>query len=210
MKTNKPIKPYLLMTLGAFIVSFGLVNIHQPAQITEGGVLGLILLLNHWLKVSPSVISPILDIICYAISFKMLGKQFIKRSIFATIVLSLSLSFWELFPRFLPHIGSQPILAAILGGMSIGLGIGLIIRSGGSGGGDDALALIISKSLNIRIAFAYLFTDLTVLLFSLSYIPLKNIVVSLLTVTVSSYLIDFCQRPLPFHPNVYLTQKKAR
>ena len=55
---------------------------------------------------------------------------------------------------------------------------------------DDALALVISKVTRWRLSFAYLFTDLTVLLLSLSYIPITRIAFSLVTVTLSSFLID--------------------
>ena len=75
----------------------------------------------------------------------------------------------------------------------MGIGVGLVIRQGGSSGGDDALALVISKLTRCRISRAYLFTDLTVLLLSLSYIPFQRIAFSLITVTLSSLLIDMVQ-----------------
>ena len=68
-----------------------------------------------------------------------------------------------------------------------------MVREGGASGGDDALALIISKVSGCRIAKAYLITDLTVLLLSLSYIPWQRIAYSLVTVTLSSFLIDKIQ-----------------
>ena len=70
-----------------------------------------------------------------------------------------------------------------------------MVRQGGSCGGDDALALVISKATGWRLSRAYLFTDLTVLLLSLSYIPLRRIAFSLVTVTVSSLIIDALQSP---------------
>ena len=73
------------------------------------------------------------------------------------------------------------------------LGVGLVVREGGASGGDDALALIIAKVSGCRIAKAYLITDLTVLLLSLSYIPWQRIAYSLVTVTLSSFLIDKIQ-----------------
>ena len=73
----------------------------------------------------------------------------------------------------------------------IGIGCGLVVRQGASCAGDDALALVISKITGWGISRAYLFTDLTVLVLSLSYIPVKRIIYSLITVTISSYLIDF-------------------
>ena len=70
-------------------------------------------------------------------------------------------------------------------------------RQGGSSGGDDALALVIHKLTGWKLSRAYLFTDLTVLLASLSYIPVRRIAFSLVTVTVSSLLIDWVKEYTP-------------
>ena len=85
----------------------------------------------------------------------------------------------------------------LLGGVFVGVGVGLIVRQGGSSGGDDALALVIHKLTGWRLSRAYLFTDLTVLFASLSYIPFRRIAFSLVTVTVSSLLIDFVKEWQP-------------
>ena len=85
------------------------------------------------------------------------------------------------------------LAAALLGALFVGVGVGLIVRQGGSSGGDDALALSISAMTGLRVSKAYLFTDLTVLTLSLSYIPIRRIAYSLITVTVSSWLIDLIQ-----------------
>ena len=73
----------------------------------------------------------------------------------------------------------------------MGIGVGLIVRQGGSSGGDDALALTIARVSGWKLARSYLFTDVAVLMLSLTYIPLRRIAFSLLTVTISSYLIDW-------------------
>ena len=78
--------------------------------------------------------------------------------------------------------------------------MGLIVRQGGSGGGDDALALTIARVTKWKIARAYLVTDIIVLALSLSYIPLSRIAFSLVTVTVSSLLIGFIQEAKIFRP----------
>ena len=105
-------------------------------------------------------------------------------------------------PRLHTYFGRQLILTAgqlllsfvLLGALFVGVGVGLIVRQGGSSGGDDALALSIAKAVKCRISYAYLFTDLTVLTLSLSYIPFKRIAYSLITVTLSSWIIDFFQK----------------
>ena len=72
---------WLLLMLGTAILSFGLYNIHSQSRITEGGVLGMILLLNHWFKISPSITGVILDFSCYFIGWRMLGNKFLKNAI---------------------------------------------------------------------------------------------------------------------------------
>lgn len=185
------IKKILILLLGAMICSFGIHNIHQRTNITEGGIMGLMLLIEHWFKISPAYITPVLDIACYVLAFKFLGGKFIKLSIISTLFISGFYKIWELFPPMLPDLSAHPLIAAILGGIFVGIGVGLIIRQGGSSGGDDALALTISHTLRWKVSRSYLFTDIVVLLLSLTYIPVTRIIFSLITVTISSHLIDW-------------------
>lgn len=182
-----------LLILGAAICSFGIHNIHQRTGITEGGVIGLMLLVEHWLGVSPAFITPVLDLACYLLAFRYLGGWFIKISVISTLSVSLFYKVWECFPPMLPDLSPYPLLAAVAGGLFVGAGVGIIVRQGGSSGGDDALALTISHVTHLRLSRAYLFTDLVVLGLSLTYIPAKRIVFSLITVTLSSFLIDRIQ-----------------
>ena len=177
----------------AAIVSLGLYTVHRQSGSTEVCVLGAVLLLHHWFGWPASVITPVLDISCYLLALKVLGPDFIKWSVASTLCVSGFFRLWETWPPFLPDLSGQPLLAAVLGALFVGVGVGLIVRQGGSSGGDDALALSIAKAVKCRISYAYLFTDLTVLLLSLSYIPFRRIAYSLVTVTVSSWLIDLLQ-----------------
>ena len=190
-------KKFFLIVLGAAICSFGIHNIHQRTAITEGGVIGMMLLIDRWTALQPAVITLILDIICYALAFKYLGGRFIRISVISTVSVSLFYDFWELFPPMLPDLSGYPLIAALAGGLFVGVGVGLIVRQGGSSGGDDALALTISHLTRWKLSRAYLFTDLTVLLLSLSYIPVRRIFFSLITVTVSSVLIDWIEDVKP-------------
>lgn len=190
-------KKFFFIVLGAAVCSFGIHNIHQRTAITEGGVIGMMLLIDRWLDLPPAFITPVLDITCYALAFKYLGGRFIKISIISTLSVSLFYDFWEMFPPMLPDLSDYPLIAALAGGMFVGAGVGLIVRQGGSSGGDDALALTISHISHWRLSRAYLFTDLTVLALSLSYIPLPRIFFSVITVTVSSLLIDRVQNMKP-------------
>lgn len=191
MKTNKSAQRSALnIIIGMLILSFGLVNIHNPFKISEGGVLGSILLINYWTNIDMALISITLDLICYTIAFKYFGLKFILKSLSASFILSIFLSFWNTMPMFLEILRPYPLIAALIAGLCVGVGVGLAMRSGVSSGGDDALALVISKKFKVKLSHAYMFTDFTVLLLSLSYIAPTKIFYSLITVTISSYTID--------------------
>lgn len=182
-----------LLLLGTAILSFGLYNIHRRVGITEGGVLGMVLLLDHHFGLPPYIATPILDGLCYILGWRFLGGDFIRLSAVSTLGMSGFLRLWQSLPYMVPDLTAHPLAAAILGGLCVGIGVGLVVRQGGSSGGDDALALVISKKTRCRLSRAYLVTDLTVLLLSLSYIPIRRIAFSLITVTLSSLIIDFVQ-----------------
>ena len=69
-----PSRTVLSIILGTAITTFGIYNIHQQADITEGGILGLILLFHFWFGMSSSILSPVLDALSYARGFRFLGK----------------------------------------------------------------------------------------------------------------------------------------
>ena len=162
-------------------LAFGLYHVHSVSGITEGGVLGATLLLDHWFSLSPAVSGFVLNLLCYGWGWRLLGRGFIAYSLIATVGFSLPYKLYELFPTL------------------VGVGAGLSVRAGGASGGDDALAMCIAHVTGMGIQWAYLSTDLVVLGLSLTYIPLRRIGYSLLTVLISGQLIGLVQRlPLPW------------
>ena len=191
-------KNCIILILASAFQAVGIRNIHALADITEGGTLGATLLLEHWFGISPALSSFLMNAACFALGLKILGPKFIGYSFVAAAGYSLGYALWEQFPPVWPEIAAHPLPAAILGALFIGIGAGLCVRAGGATTGDDALAMSISHSIKVPIQWVYLVTDLTVLLLSLSYIPLKRIAYSLLTVILSGQIIGWIQRlPVP-------------
>ena len=175
--------------LGSAILAFGLYHIHSFSGVTEGGVLGLTLLLHHWLGLSPAVSGLVLNLCCYALGWRVIGGDFVAYSLISGGGFSLFYAIFERFPPLFPGIAELPLLASILGAAFVGVGVGLCVRMGGAPGGDDALAMSLSKLTGAGIQWIYLASDLVVLLLSLSYIPVKKIVYSFLTVILSGQII---------------------
>lgn len=183
----------LLCIVGSCILSFGLYNIHALSGVTEGGILGMTLLLQHWLNLSPSITGFVMNALCYIIGWRMLGLEFVKYSIVAGGGFSLFYAIFEQFPPLFPALANMPFAAAILGALFVGIGVGLCVRAGGAPGGDDALAMSVCKATGWNIRVAYLASDLIVLGLSISYLDLKRLALSLLTVILSGQIIGFVQ-----------------
>ena len=184
----------LVLLAGSIIQAIGIYNIHALSGVTEGGVLGLTLLLKHWFDISPALSSLLLNLTCYLLGWKTLGKEFIGYSLVSICIYSVSYGICEQFPPLWPQIGQYPLLAALAGALFIGIGAGLCVKAGGATAGDDALAMSFRHILGFPIERVYLISDLTVLLLSLSYIPFRRIAYSLLTVILSGQIIGFIQK----------------
>lgn len=190
---NITLKKCAITLLGSFILAFGLYHVHSISGVTEGGVLGATLLLEHWTGISPAVTGGIMNVLCYVLGWKLLGKEFIAYSALATVGFSGMYKICEQFPHLWPGLADMPLVAALVGALFVGVGAGLCVRVGGAPSGDDALAMSISHAAGWKIQWVYLLSDLIVLVMSLSYIPVRRIGYSLFTVLLSGQLIGFVQ-----------------
>lgn len=180
--------------LGSAILAFGLYQIHSFSGVTEGGVLGMTLLLHHWPGISPAISGLVMNLACYIMGWRLLGREFILYSVISGGSFSAFYALFEQFPPLWPKLAEYPLLAAVFGALFVGVGVGLAVRAGGAPGGDDALAMSVSHVTHWNIQWVYLMSDLIVLGLSISYIPLRRLGYSLLTVILSGQLIGWIQR----------------
>ncbi|MBR3764914.1 MAG: YitT family protein [Clostridia bacterium] len=183
----------LLALLGAAIQAAGMCNIHAWAEVTEGGVLGATLLLQHWTGISPALTALLLNALCYLIGWKTLGRGFLAYSAVCGVGYSVFYAILAPFAPLWPQVVASPLLSALLGAVFVGVGAGLCVRMGGAPGGDDALAMALSRLTGWGIQWIYLFTDALVLGLSMTYIPLGKLMYSLLTVVLSGQIIGWMQ-----------------
>ena len=187
-------KNCFLALLGAAIQAVGVCNIHAYSGVTEGGVLGATLLIQHWLHISPAVSSLVLNTACYLLGWRTLGREFILYSILAGGGFSLFYALCEPFAPLWPALVTSPLACAVIGAVFVGVGAGMSVRGGGAPGGDDALAMSLSRIMKWDIQWVYLFSDLVVLALSATYIPWQRLGYSLLTVLLSGQIIGWVQK----------------
>ena len=147
----------------------------------------------HWFNISPSISSIVIDLSFYFLGFLILNQKFRVNAIVGTLTYSIAyFMFNSLSINW--FFSSNLLLSSIIGGLVLGVGCGIVVRSIGSCGGDDSLALIINSTLNIPLFWCYFGMDMIVIILSLSYINVKFIPYSILTSFLSSLIIDLLSR----------------
>ena len=146
------------------------------------------------MNISPAVSGFVLNALCYLLGIKTLGASFLFYSVIAGGGFSAFYAFFEQFDPLWPGLASMPLAAALLGAVFVGVGVGLSVRAGGAPGGDDALAMSLMKTLHQPIERIYLFSDLTVLALSATYLPFERLACSLLTVILSGQIVGLMLR----------------
>ena len=187
---KETLKSILLIIIGASILSFGSYNFNYQNNVTEGGVLGLLLLMQQIFNISPSITSVIIDFSLFAIGTKFFGKRFLLYSVLSTIAFSTTYKIWESVGFLIPSFTNNMLIASILAGIGVGVGVGLVVRGGGASGGDDVIALLGNKLLKLKVNHVYLATDSIVLLMSLVYLDIKQVFFSIIAVTISGKIIS--------------------
>lgn len=194
LKSYKLVQHTAIALLGSAVLAFGLYNIHSISGVTEGGGLGLNLLLQYWFGISPAITNFVFNFICYILGWKIMGKVFLYYSGVSAVGFSVIYKVCEQFRPLWPGLADLPLASALSGAVFVGIGVGLCVRVGGATSGDDALAMTISRITGIDIQWIYLVTDGIILLLSLTYIPVERIVYSLLTVVLSGQIIGRVQK----------------
>ena len=191
---------YSIALCGSAILAFGLYHIHSCAGVTEGGVLGATLLLQHWFSLSPAISGLVLNAVCYLIGAHTLGREFVLCSAVSTGGFCAVYAVCEQFPPLWPQLYGMPLVAALIGAVFVGVGAGLCVLVGGAPSGDDALAMSLARITRRDIRYMYLISDVVVLGLSTTYIPWQRLIWSLLTVVLSGQIIGWIQH-IPLYKN---------
>lgn len=161
-------------------------------NLAEGGMTGITLIIYNLFNINPALSTIVLNIPLLLIGLKILGFEALIYTFIGTFSLSLNLWFWQTFPVTL-SVENDLLIAALLAGLFGGLGSGLVYKFGGTTGGTDIVARIIEKRYGLTIGRSLLLLDVIVLLLSLSYLSVKEMMYTLIAVFVFSQVVDFVQ-----------------
>ena len=185
----KILKECFIVSIACIIMAFNTNYFYLGNKLAQGGVSGLSLIIHYITEIDISYIYFALNIPLIIIAYIFIGKDFVFKTLFATIILTI---FLKVFGSFRGPI-DDILMASIFGGGINGIAIGIIFYAGGSSGGTDIIAKIINQHYGVAIGKVLLTIDF-IILSMVAFIFGKVIFMyTLISLLVSSKMIDIIQ-----------------
>lgn len=147
--SKEMILQYLVITIGSAIFALSVVLFLLPYKVAPGGIPGIAIIISTLTKYPPGITMLVLNIPCFVLGLCCLGKDFSAKTIYTAVAISFFTDFFNEVLQLDLHL-KQTILAPVFGGVTLGVGMGLILKVGGATMGTGTLAKLIATYTNIK------------------------------------------------------------
>ena len=197
-----------VIAAGAVLMGVALSVLMVPFKIAPGGASGLATVLHYLTGLRVSVLIPLINIPIFIIGIIRLERDFLVKSVFGTVVLSIATE----TAAILPPPTSDPLISAVFGGAVMGIGISAVLSRGGTTGGTDILVLVIRRSFSeVSVGRLYLLIDGAVIAMAgLAFSSGEVIFYSAVSLVVSTYMTDAALEGLNLARLVYIISDSNR
>lgn len=189
---KKILKEYSIITFGAVVAAAGIYFFMLPLNIAIGSGSALAMVLSHYLPLPISAISLIFNVIMLLLGFLLIGREFGAKTVFASIIVPVSLGVFEqIFPNF-KSLTDDPLLDTLCYILIVGIAMAILFSYNASSGGLDIVAKIMSKYLRMGLGTAVSISGIAVALSSV-FIPnvsAKTVVISVLGTYFGGMIVD--------------------
>ena len=215
---RKPLSPvlstlrdYAILTLAAFVLDIGVYFFKFQNNFSFGGVTGISIVLNRLLPWSPSSYNFVINMLLLLVGFLFIGRDFGIKTVYVSVVSSLTLSLLEkLYPMSAP-LTNQPVLELIFAIVLPAASAAILFNVGASGGGTDIIAMVLRKHTSLDIGKALFCVDLFIVicacfvfdiqtgLFSFTGLMAKTLVIDgvIENINLCKYFTIVCEDPAP-------------
>lgn len=200
----KVFKNYILISLGAFVFAYGLESFLVPNEIIDGGIVGISMILAQLLGLPLGIFLLILNLPFLFLGYKQIGKTFAFQSLYGITLASI---FTQLLHHTTP-LTKDPLLAAVFGGIIVGIGVGLVLRNSGSLDGSEIVAILISSKSPFSVGQIVLFINLFILSSAGFVFSLNSAMYSLITYFVAFKMIDIVVEGLDQSKSIWIISDK--
>ena len=178
-----------LILLGNAVYALAVTAFILPTGLVTGGSTGLALVFYHGAGVPVTLFVSAFNLLMFLVGLAVLGRQFALTTLLSTVSSPLILGVLERLPQ-LEALTSDRMLAAVYGGLMIGLGIGIVIKAGASTGGMDIPPLVLRKKLGIPVSLSMYGFDFLILLFQMRFADQEQVLYGLLMVLIYTTVLD--------------------
>lgn len=184
----KQMKSLCMLVIGNFLQAVGIAIVLE-LNVSVGGVSGLAKVITNVVPVSLTIILYAIYIILFVLSFFLLGKDNAMKMIISCIIFPMFLEYIRKV-EYIQILQSDLLLASVISGALLGIGAGLVLRSNGSGGSFDVLALIGHKYFNIPVAIINGLCDVIVLLLQVNLSYLMSSIYGIAVIFVTNMMMN--------------------
>lgn len=187
------LKNIFFILFGSAIYSFGFVHFNIQNELGEGGFAGITLILYFLFEWDPALMNLILNIPLFFIGWKLLGKKVFLYTIIGTVAVSVFLKIFLVYEVQI-NLHEDLFLATLFAGVSVGIGLGIIFRYGGTTGGVDIIARLVQKYSGWSMGKTmFLFDAAVIALSRLTFLDNRTMMYTLVAVFVGARVVDFVQ-----------------
>jgi uncharacterized membrane-anchored protein YitT (DUF2179 family) len=159
LTTGKLLKRIIFILIGSIFTGIGLEIFLVPNRIIDGGIVGISIILSHLTKWNLGFYIFLLNIPFLYIGYKQIGKTFALSTLFGVTILSITTSLLH----EVPPLTDDLLLATVFGGIVLGIGVGIVIRFGGSLDGTEILAILFNNKLPFSVGEIIMFFNIFIL-----------------------------------------------
>lgn len=205
---DSTLNDYIFLILGCFSLAFALTSFLEPREIVIGGATGLAIILD---RLTGSIIplwlgNFLINLPLFALSIKIYGFKFLRRTVFATLFLSFALFITGLFPPFV----TDYTISCVFGSLLSGLGVGLILRSNATTGGSDLGAFLLHRYLpNVPISRLMLIIDTIIIALGFFVFGSLPAFYAIIGAYIISKVIDIIFEGVDFAKAVFIVSEKS-
>ena len=182
-------KNCMMNIAGSFLLALGVYAFTVPFDIAVSGVTGMSVIVNKLSGIDLSVTVWAVNMICLPLGYFFVGRELAAGSVLSSFVYPFALELCRRIPG-LDTLCGDIALAAVMSGVLSGLGIGLVMRSGGSTGGVDILCILFNKRLGIPVSTIMYAIDTAIMLGQLPFCDTDRVLYGAVGVYLMTYLID--------------------
>ncbi len=183
------LKKIFFVLLGNTIYAAGLAAFVLPTGLITGGTTGLGLIANHYIGLPIEVFAAVFNLVMFILAILVLGKSFALTSLISTFYFPVILGVVQKIEG-LQNLTNDPMLCTIFAGVSIGVGIGMVIKAGASTGGMDIPPLIFNKKMGLPVSVGLYVFDFAILIGQMFFRDKEKSLYGILLVMIYTVLVD--------------------